>query len=367
MTIPDDFGKKTDFGFGKPKVVPLPPDMPANGHSVEEMKKALDNELEDKGPTGSLQWVKSFLVKEDEEDEEVKPLLKINNTPYASIGNHSLIIGKKKSRKTFFLLLLVKDYPGDIENEILWFDTEQDKKDCRKLMKKVRKMTGNKLHIFFLKGQTRKIRKDVIAKAIELWPSKLKLVIIDGVRDLVKNINSEDETSDFIEWTEKLITTNDIHIMNILHMNKNDLNARGHLGTELGNKAQFVIEISKDESTGLSEVKCGDSRDKIFEPFSFGHDTDDLPFIVSETKIKNIILSDDDIKTKLRNCFDTEIQLKYAELIAAIQLHFKPPDSTKLLGQNKAKSLLVEWVFTKNWIAKFGRDRAPDTVYKLMI
>ena len=42
-----------------------------------------------------------------------------------------------------------------------------------------------------------------------------------------------------------------IHIHTILHQNKNDEHARGHIGTELNNKAETIrqVEVDKDDKT----------------------------------------------------------------------------------------------------------------------
>ena len=64
------------------------------------------------------------------------------------------------------------------------------------------------------------------------------LVIIDGIRDLMLDINSTSESVEVInkmmEWSSKY----DLHIHCVLHLNKGDNNVRGHIGTEMSNKAE---------------------------------------------------------------------------------------------------------------------------------
>ena len=66
------------------------------------------------------------------------------------------------------------------------------------------------------------------------------LVIIDGIRDLMLDINSTSESVEVInkmmEWSSKY----DLHIHCVLHLNKGDNNVRGHIGTEMSNKAETV-------------------------------------------------------------------------------------------------------------------------------
>lgn len=47
-----------------------------------------------------------------------------------------------------------------------------------------------------------------------------------------------------------------IHIHTVLHLNKSDDNTRGHIGTELNNKAETVMKIIKSElNPEVSEVR----------------------------------------------------------------------------------------------------------------
>ncbi len=94
-----------------------------------------------------------------------------------------------------------------------------------------------------------------------------KIIIIDGVRDLLSNINDPDQSTELLTWLERITTTKDVHIINVLHMNKTDTNARGHLGSELLNKAEITIELELDERSNCTTVKCESSRDTPFSVF----------------------------------------------------------------------------------------------------
>jgi hypothetical protein len=103
-------------------------------------------------------------------------------------------------------------------------------------------------------------------------------------------------------------------------------------------------------------VKCESSRDIPFEPFAFTHNSEELPEIVlMPTKGKT--LSDTEQRQRLAFVFDGQ-QLKYKELIASIQEHFD-------VGENKAGVLKASFE-RKAWIVKNGKDKSPDTYYKLM-
>ena len=94
------------------------------------------------------------------------------------------------------------------------------------------------------------------------------------------DINNTSESMEVInkmmEWSSKY----DLHIHCVLHLNKGDNNVRGHIGTEMGNKAETVLVISKsNENPNISEVHALHIREKEFKPFAFAVDDDGLPVI----------------------------------------------------------------------------------------
>ena len=66
------------------------------------------------------------------------------------------------------------------------------------------------------------------------------------------DINSTGESVEVInkmmEWSSKY----DLHIHCVLHLNKGDNNVRGHIGTEMSNKAETVLVISKNNDCPTS-------------------------------------------------------------------------------------------------------------------
>ena len=121
------------------------------------------------------------------------------------------------------------------------------------------------------------MRVRIVEQAIYNTPD-IGLVIIDGIRDMVYDINSPGEStriiSKLMQWTDD----RQIHIHTILHQNKGDENARGHIGTELNNKAETVLLVEKDKSNGdISNVSAMHIRAMDFEPFSFRINDNAIP------------------------------------------------------------------------------------------
>ena len=299
--------------------------------------------------------LKSFMI--DQEPPEEIALIKIGNSPIATPGNHSLVIGKKKSRKTLFLGWILSQYNGNIDTDVLYFDTEQGKWHVWKTRDRIQRLTGKEVTTFYLRGQSPEERKRIIEHAIKKNPTPPKLIIIDGIRDLISNINDPDQSTELITWIERITLQHKVHIVNVLHQNKTDGNARGHIGSELLNKAEVTIELELDEKAGCTVVKCESSRDIPFESFAFTHNSEGLPEIVN-TPIKGKTMTEADQRLRLKQAFDGE-SAKYADAIEGIKTAFG-------VGENRAGSLLAEFQ-RRGLVVKNGRDRSPETVYKLMI
>ena len=135
------------------------------------------------------------------------------------------------------------------------------------------------LDFFCLREYSPSVRVEVIDYALR-QNKGYGLVIIDGIRDLMLDINSTGESVEVInrmmEWSSRY----DLHIHCVLHLNKGDNNVRGHIGTEMSNKAETVLVISKsNENPGISEVHALHIREKEFKPFAFTINETGLPVI----------------------------------------------------------------------------------------
>ena len=180
-----------------------------------------------------------------------------------SLGNFSLIIGKAKSKKSFFINIAISSAISkqaifdkfcsnllEKQKTVLYFDTEQGKYHVQLALKRICDQTGipepDNLKVYRLRSLPPSERLALIEHAINTIP-EIGMVVIDGIKDLVTSINSEEEatmiSSKLLKWTEE----KNIHIICVLHQNKSDNNARGHIGTELINKAETVLSITVDE------------------------------------------------------------------------------------------------------------------------
>lgn len=231
--------------------------------------------------------------------EQSPAVLRVDGSVIGTLGNFSASIGKAKSKKTFNVAALtaaaltngtVLHYRASFPEEkrgILYIDTEQGRPHCQQVLRRILRLAGlpeerdpANLVMLTLRKFPPDMRLAIVDHAIGTIPH-LGLVIIDGIRDLLYDINSPKEATDiisrFMQWTDD----RQIHIHTILHQNKNDENARGHIGTELNNKAETVMQVEVDkEDRSISVVEAIHIRDREFESFAFRINSETLPELV---------------------------------------------------------------------------------------
>ena len=227
----------------------------------------------------------------------------IDNSTIATLGNFSASTGKAKSKKTFNVSAIVAaslagkqvlNYRAHLpegKRKILYVDTEQSRFHCKRVLCRILRLAGLPtdvhpplLEFLCLRGYATKERLRKIEEAIYDLDD-LGLVVIDGIRDLAHDINSPGEStriiSKLMQWTDD----RQIHIHTILHQNKGDENARGHIGTELNNKAETVLQVEKDKGNGdISHVSAIHIRAMDFEPFAFRINDKALPELIEGYK-----------------------------------------------------------------------------------
>lgn len=326
-------------------------------------------------------------------DKYIKPqiALKQNNinssgyTTIGTLGNFSLIIGKAKSRKTFLtgslLSAIISDklilgrYRGSLPKEhqtVLYFDTEQGKYHVQNSLKRICEQAEidepNNLYAYHLRSLNPKKRLNLIEDVI-YNTDKVGFVVIDGIRDLVTSINDEQQateiSSKLLKWTEE----RNIHIIVVLHQNKGNNNARGHLGTEVINKAELVLSVTKQKGNeDISIVKADYSRGISPESFAFTI-IDGLPMAVEsyveqttntnrKQKLKD--LKDEDKNRLIKDVFSDERGFRYGELVKQIKRSYSELFKEHV-GDNQAKDFIKE-CNSKGWL----HQEKPKGKYTLM-
>lgn len=214
-------------------------------------------------------------------EEEREPILMQYEFTIFSRGAMSLITGKAKSRKTFFISAIVAalvqkkeilSFKNTTNCRVMWIDTEQSIFHFHKALLRAYQMANMPTAInsdsiipysFATLSTEERIQK--LKEAID--ENKPDVVIIDGIRDFVLDINDIKESSKLKDLLMWLYHQYDCHICSVLHQNKGDNNARGHLGTELTNKSETVISL--DANNGITKVLPVCCRNVAFDPLAF--------------------------------------------------------------------------------------------------
>lgn len=185
--------------------------------------------------------------------------------------------GKAKSGKTFLLSILMAcavkgemlalKREGDTPLKILWIDTEQSKHSTQDIqvnriipLAGVDGLSDELFFAFNLRGMGYDRRRKLVEFAIcQIQPD---LVILDGIKDLVTDINDAVQATMLMEQLMSLAQSANCCIVNVLHQNKSeaDHNMRGSIGTELTNKAFEVFQCEYSEETDTFKVKHALSR-----------------------------------------------------------------------------------------------------------
>ena len=272
-------------------------------------------------------------------------ILFVGDCTIATFGNFSASTGKAKSKKTFNISAMVAaavtnstvlNYRACLpegKRNILYFDTEQSKFHCHSVLERIYKLSGlslkeddPRLMFWGLREYTPKLRIAVIDYALRKY-DEVGLVIIDGLRDLMYDINNGKEATDVMTVLMAWTSVYELHIHTVLHLNKNDNNPRGHIGTELENKAETVLIISKNTmNNSVSEVKPMHMRDKEFTTFAFHIDDNKLPVLDSSMSVtvvkpreKSLVSLDNEVHQEiLGKLFEENTPTKYNDLVNVV-------------------------------------------------
>jgi len=199
---------------------------------------------------------------------------------FGTLGNFSLVQGKAKSRKSYFISSLasaalssqdvastLRGYVND--KCVVYIDTEQGDYHAQRVKKRILQMAGlptnvnnDRLRYFkFRSLDSNKERLKFVEFVIQTIDN-IGLLIIDGIADIAsKGVNDEEEAtliaSSLLKWSAQ----HNCHITIVLHENKHDRNAKGHLGAYLVQKAETTFSAKKSErSKDITEISAEYTR-----------------------------------------------------------------------------------------------------------
>jgi len=329
------------------------------------------------------QLLKHIKLKVTEEYSFPPEIIKCGGATIATLGNFSASVGKPKSKKTFNVSAIVaaaisgKEILGyqahlpEDKKKILYIDTEQSKYHCHKVLERILKLADLPLNkesglidFFVLREYTPEQRRDIITLALR-GDSRYGLVVIDGVRDLLRDINNPSEALDIINDLMRWSSFYDLHIHTVLHLNKGDDNTRGHIGSELNNKAETVLQITKNiDDSNMSEVKAMFIRDKEFAPFAFRIDNNGLPNYVEgykaelakrDKKMHFSRLTEEQHREAIESVVGDNVPLGYSKMINLLM------DGYSNIGYSRGRNTIISLL---RYLIEMGLILKTDKAYQ---
>jgi hypothetical protein len=234
--------------------------------------------------------IKPHLLDASTKISDPVPVLSRYGSIIASEGNTSAVVGAAKSKKTFLCTALVGAMlrPSGTaafgitpsQSLVLWVDTEQSASHAQRVIKRIHRMANqpedkpyDKLVTLTLREVEPKERFSILRDAIAYY--KPRLVVVDGIADLMYNSNCIEESDSVVGEMMTLSTEYNCHIMNVLHTNPNSDKARGHIGSTLQRKAETMIYVRKVGERSVVEPQF--CRNEEFAPFAFHITEEGLP------------------------------------------------------------------------------------------
>jgi len=244
----------------------------------------------------------------------------------------ALIAGSiiKDSRNIDTLGINVRDNSDG--KAVLLYDTEQSEvqlfKNVSNLLKRAKlNEKPEELRAFSLTGMSRKERLQAIVQSMDKYHYEyegIRLVVIDGIADLVSSANDEVESIRIMDELYRLAGIYRTCIVCVLHYVPNGLKLRGHLGSELQRKAAAILSIELDSEPSISVVKAlkvrdGSPLDVPLMQFSWDKELGMHIYIGEKTREEKEKRKEKELANVAREIFNVQKHLTYIDLCDRIQ------------------------------------------------
>ncbi len=230
--------------------------------------------------TQTMTLIKSCEVDFENPPELSENIISVNEVPLGTQGNLLCITGGEGTGKSNYAsaiaagTLVENAYEADTlgldvlantrGKAVLLYDTEQSENQLYKNTALLLKRAGRKskpdwLKVYYLTAMSRRERLQSIQDSMDYYYhlfGGIRLVIIDGIADLIRSANDETESIAIVEELYRLAGIYRTCIICVLHFVPNSFKLRGHLGSELQRKAAAILSIEKDtQNPEFSVVK----------------------------------------------------------------------------------------------------------------
>lgn len=200
---------------------------------------------------------------------QVKPdkiYFTIQNNVIGTSSNFVAIVGLPKAHKSTIISALISSFISGREIldfklnaykekfKIALFDTEQSPFDFNRSINRIEKFTQYDVPGIFKFFDAFLLREDNASTILRLIDTYLKnnpttaIIIIDGVLDLIDNMNDEGASKRLIRLFKKWGKMYDVLIITVLHLGKKDQSSIGHIGSASDRYAQSTLLIEKTKN-----------------------------------------------------------------------------------------------------------------------
>jgi hypothetical protein len=308
-------------------------------------------------------------------------VFEIGGIPMLTKKSISLLIAKAKAGKTTVAAWVIAQ-ALKLGIRVLWIDTEQGLYYGSRTQSWILSIAGlptsKNLWFYDLKIHAPDIRIQIIESLMQ--SGEYDLVVIDGVRDLVFDINSPEEATNIATNLMRWAEVYNCHLLTILHQNKGNDHARGHLGSEMVNKAETVIKVSQtDNKEIMAEPEF--TRGMPFEPFALSRDENGIPVLIDNWKqtsdnptypTRRKLEQPTEVPTVLHHAvlnkvFKNDAELKSGEFLNGLMaawstVSYSPEIDTMNLSRAK---VFLAFYAQENYIIQLTGQKGNTTINKL--
>jgi hypothetical protein len=275
-------------------------------------------------------------------------IVSINDVPLGTQGNLFGITGGEGTGKSNYVGSLIAGtirnagfsidtlgatiLPNTAGKAVLLYDTEQSEvqlyKNISGILKRG-KLTAmpDYFKAYCLTSMSRKERLQAIVQSMDRFYYQfggIRMVVIDGIADLVRCANDEAESIGVIDELYRLAGIYKTCIVCVLHFVPNGMKLRGHLGSELQRKAAAILSIERDEEPQISVVKAlkvrdGSPLDVPLIQFSWNKELQMHTFIGEKTKEEKEKRKETELTGVARTVFSRQRYCTYVDLCEQIQ------------------------------------------------
>lgn len=211
------------------------------------------------------------------------PIIRINNTTIATLGNLITISGRSGVRKSTFLHGFIGSYlqnkslfnlqvlaPNDKRNKILLLDTEQSEYSLYNQLKRLKiaaqipEIDNSKLLIYRLRTFQAEDIKKAIIELLDIYQQEVFLLCIDNILDMVLDYNNIAETKLLMDFFKQVTESYNIVLFCVIHQSKSTAFSIGHVGSRLEALAQTSLRVQYSEmikdviDKNISELVVGE-------------------------------------------------------------------------------------------------------------